>query len=66
MDLAAQLREARKRDKRTTPELAIAAELHRVNLYQFLKGTRKLQTHDLERLAAALGYQVTLQRTRKR
>jgi hypothetical protein len=62
MPVADQLRDALKRDARPAVEIAKSAGIHPVNLSHFKSGTRGLSLAAMEKLAAALGLEITVKK----
>jgi DNA-binding phage protein len=53
-------------DGRTLTQIASAAKVNRINLYQFKAGTRSLGFDSLYRIAEAVGLEITVQPKRRR
>ena len=62
MPLEDEIRNLVKADSRTRVDIAAAADIHVVNLSQFISGARSLPLKTLQRLASALGCDITLRR----
>lgn len=60
MDLNEQIREAMRGSTYTIVELSARTGIHTVNLSQFKSGTRNISLANLERLADALGVNITI------
>lgn len=66
MSVADEIRKALSSDRRPASEIAGAADIHVINLYQFKSGSRDLPLATLERLARVLGLKITTKKAAKK